>query len=149
MLSKWFLSLPHPCTNPSYPHAPTLALCFYWWITRDLLLHRLSNNPGRNRTRTVWYSPISDHWGSRATLIACLWFRFPMPRIGWFICSGYTVESCQMQINCLWGTCRAMLGAGSLLPQSLQQITTKASRRKLAHIINLIQETLKRPLVAF
>lgn len=42
-----------------------------------------------------------------------------------------------------------MLGAGLLLPQSLQQVTTKASRCKLPYIINLIQETLKRPYMHF
>lgn len=98
--------------------------------------------------RTLWYSLISGSLGILSKTQISLWFSFPIPPKGWFICSGYTMESCQMQINCLCRTCQARLGAGSLLPQSLQQITTKVSRSKLPHIINLIQETLKRPLVA-
>lgn len=129
----------------SYPAGFVLLSVNY----EGLVTPEPKNNPDTNRTRTVWDSPISGSLGLTSSASSLPMVQFPIPQTGWFICSGDTMESCQMQIDWLWGTCQAMLGAGSLLPQSLQQITTKASRYKLAHIINLIQETLKRPLVAF
>lgn len=138
-----------PSLHRSLPYSYPAGFVLSSWITGDLLLQRLRNNPGANRTRTVWDSPVSGSLRLTSSTSSLPMVQFPIPQTGWFICSGDTMESCQMQIDWLWGTCQAMLGAGSLLPQSLQQITTKASRYKLAHIINLIQETLKRPLVTF